>query len=53
MTKLKALTQKQKEQLKQHAAHHSKKHLASMRRNMMLGKSFSEAHRLAQQKVGK
>ena len=50
---LKKLTTKQKEQLKKHSDHHSKKHMASMRMNMMRGKTFNEAHKIAQKKIGK
>ncbi len=50
---LKKLTTNQKAQLKKHSDHHSKKHMASMRINMMLGKTFNEAHNIAKKKVGK
>tara|TARA_R110002020_G_scaffold187674_2_gene386184 strand:+ start:441 stop:599 length:159 start_codon:yes stop_codon:yes gene_type:complete len=50
---LKKLTTKQKALLKKHSDHHSKKHISSMRMNMMLGKTFNEAHNIAQKKVGK
>ena len=50
MTKLKA---PQKARLKEHSKKHSKKHMASMRMEMMRGKSFKKAHRHAQQKHGK
>ena len=53
MNKLRKLTQAEKDKLKAHSAHHSKRHLASMRMNMMRGKSFAEAHHLAQKKIGK
>ena len=39
--------------LKRHQKHHTNKHMASMRMNMMRGDSFKEAHEKAQKKVGK
>tara|TARA_Y100001937_G_C7129682_1_gene336660 strand:- start:1583 stop:1741 length:159 start_codon:yes stop_codon:yes gene_type:complete len=50
---LKKLTADQKKKLEKHKVHHSKKHMASMRMNMMRGDSFSEAHKKAQKAVGK
>ena len=50
---LKKLTKSQKEKLNMHSKHHTKKHLASMRMAMMNGKSFAQAHKMAQSKVGK
>ena len=50
---LKKLTKRQKDLLAAHSKHHSKKHMASMRMNMMLGKTFKEAHELATKKYGK
>ena len=47
------LTQRQKDALKRHAAHHTKAHMDYMRRRMHAGDSFSEAHRKAQQQGGK
>ena len=51
--KLKKLTEAQKKKLKEHSVHHTKKHMAMMRMMMMRGKSFSEAHKETQKKVGK
>ena len=42
-----ALTDKQKETLKKHSVHHSKKHMAIMNALMNKGKSFKFAHRQA------
>ena len=42
-----ALTDKQKETLKKHSVHHSKKHMAIMNALMNKGKSFKIAHREA------
>ena len=50
---LQMLTQRQKDALKRHAAHHTKAHIDYMRRRMHAGDSFSEAHRKAQKQVGK
>ena len=53
MYKLKKLTQAQKNKLKEHSKKYSVKHLASMRINMMRGKSFKESHTIASKKIGK
>ena len=42
-----ALTKKQKDTLKKHSVHHSKKHMAIMNALMNKGKSFKFAHRQA------
>ena len=42
-----ALTDKQKKTLKKHSVHHSKKHMATMRKEMLAGKTFSQAHKIA------
>ena len=47
------LTKRQKDTLKRHSPHHSKKHLAMMRSLMKQGKTFGEAHKIAMKKVGK
>ena len=47
------LTKIQKERLKRHATHHTKKHMDKMKRDMMKGMSFTEAHKKAMRKVGK
>uniref|UniRef100_A0A6C0AH66 Uncharacterized protein n=1 Tax=viral metagenome TaxID=1070528 RepID=A0A6C0AH66_9ZZZZ len=49
---LSQLTEAQKNMLEKHSNHHSEKHMEEMKMNMMMGKSFSEAHSLAQAKVG-
>ena len=43
----------QARKLKEHAAHHSKAHMAQMRRKMRAGHSFAQAHRAAKRAVGK
>ena len=49
----KQLTQRQKDTLKRHSQHHTKKHMAEMKRLMRSGKTFTESHKLAMKKVGK
>tara|TARA_Y100001937_G_scaffold63345_1_gene86880 strand:- start:279 stop:446 length:168 start_codon:yes stop_codon:yes gene_type:complete len=53
MKKKKELTQRQKDTLKKHSVHHSKKHMAMMRKDMKAGMSFTAAHKKAQKLVGK
>ena len=48
-----ALTKKQKDTLKKHSVHHSKKHMAMMNALMNKGKSFRFAHRQAMKIAGK
>ena len=47
------LSKRQQSTMKKHAEHHSLEHLKYMIGVMRNGKSFSEAHKLAQKKVGK
>ena len=47
------LTKRQKAALTKHGKHHTAKHMASMRRAMKAGKSFTQSHKAAQKKVGK
>ena len=47
------LTSSQKNNLKEHSAHHSQKHMEFMKRRMRAGDSFTQAHKKAQAKVGK
>ena len=47
------LTKKQKDTLKKHSVHHTKKHMDFMKRLMRDGISFAEAHKRAKAKVGK
>tara|TARA_Y100000401_G_scaffold76034_1_gene61846 strand:+ start:551 stop:724 length:174 start_codon:yes stop_codon:yes gene_type:complete len=49
----KKLTKRQTNALRRHSRHHTKKHMAFMRREMRKGKSFTAAHRAAQRKVGR
>jgi hypothetical protein len=42
-----------KQKLEKHKAHHSDKHLKSMRMSMLKGSTFEEAHKKAMKSVGK
>ena len=50
---LRPLTLRQKSALKRHNVHHTKKHMALMRKLMKHGKTFRHAHKTAMKKVGK
>ena len=52
-SKLKQLTQRQKDTLKKHSKHHTAKHMTEMRKMMRAGKTFTQAHKGAMKKVGK
>ena len=52
-TKLKKLTKRQQATLRRHSRHHTRKHMAFMRMQMRRGKTFEQAHRAAQRKVGR
>jgi|TARA_R110000823_G_scaffold96093_2_gene209410 hypothetical protein len=49
----KKLTKRQTNALKKHSEHHTKKHMAAMRKAMATGSSFTVAHKSAMKKVGK
>ena len=49
---VKKLTQRQITALKNHSVHHSKRHMASMRKDMRDGMTFGMAHKRALRKVG-
>lgn len=51
--KSKGLTDRQKATMKKHSVHHSTKHMASMKKAMLSGKTFTQAHTIAMKKVGK
>tara|TARA_R100001594_G_scaffold125192_1_gene162154 strand:+ start:41 stop:205 length:165 start_codon:yes stop_codon:yes gene_type:complete len=51
--KQKKLTIRQQTALKNHAAHHTTKHMAEMRKAMRKGSTFTAAHRQAMKKVGR
>ena len=42
-----------KKKLEKHKAHHTNKHLKSMRMSMLKGSTFEEAHKKAMKSVGK
>ena len=46
-SKLKQLTQRQKDTLKKHSKHHTAKHMTEMRKMMKAGKTFTQAHKSA------
>lgn len=46
------LTQRQMSALERHSEHHTKKHMSSMKKMMLDGKTFGEAHKAALRKVG-
>tara|TARA_Y100001938_G_scaffold74576_1_gene103376 strand:- start:399 stop:551 length:153 start_codon:yes stop_codon:yes gene_type:complete len=48
-----SLTDRQKETLKNHKKHHSERHMRMMRKLMRDGKTFTQAHKVAQKEVGK
>lgn len=52
MSKTKPLTKRQKTTLKKHSSHHTPKHMASMKKNMKKGKSFTKSHNMAMKKAG-
>lgn len=51
--KTKSLTDRQKEVMKKHSVHHTNKHMASMKKAMLSGKTFTQAHKIAMKQVGK
>ena len=52
-TKRKTLTKRQQATMRRHAKHHTRKNMAMMRRLMLQGKTFTQAHKAAQRKVGR
>ena len=50
---MRKLTKNQEATMKKHSVHHSAKHMRMMKKMMMEGMSFSEAHKMAMKKVGK
>lgn len=47
------MSQNQKDKLKEHAKHHSTKHMSLMKKMMKGGSSFTKAHNAAKKMVGK
>lgn len=50
--KKKNLTTRQQTTMKKHSKHHTAKHMNMMKKEMLAGKTFGQAHKLAQKKVG-
>lgn len=48
----KELTKKQKDAMAKHRAHHTAKHMKVMKKEMLKGKTFTAAHKIAMKKVG-
>tara|TARA_Y100001972_G_C7528624_1_gene266439 strand:+ start:233 stop:391 length:159 start_codon:yes stop_codon:yes gene_type:complete len=49
----KKLTPRQEAAMKRHAKHHTSKHMTMMRKLMRGGKTFTEAHKATQKKIGR
>ena len=49
----KALSIRQKDLMKTHSKHHTKKHLDFMKKKMLEGFCFEQAHELAKKNIGK
>ena len=49
----KQLTKRQKDTLNRHKVHHTKKHMDIMKKEMLKGKTFKQAHDTAIKKYGK
>ena len=50
--KKKALTKRQEGAMKRHSKHHTTKHMKYMKRRMLMGDTFRQAHKKAQKQVG-
>ncbi len=50
--KKKALTKRQEGAMKRHSKHHTAKHMRFMKRRMLMGDTFRQAHKKAQKEVG-
>ena len=48
-----SISETNKKKLEKHKAHHSDKHLKSMRMSLLKGSTFEEAHKKAMKSVGK
>tara|TARA_R110002012_G_scaffold234097_1_gene407656 strand:+ start:366 stop:539 length:174 start_codon:yes stop_codon:yes gene_type:complete len=49
----KELSKTQKDLMREHKAHHTKKHMDMMKKLMLQGFCFQQAHKLSMQRVGK
>ena len=47
-----SLTIRQQNAMKKHSAHHTSKHMKEMKKHMLAGKTFTQAHNIAMKKVG-
>tara|TARA_R100000655_G_scaffold13397_3_gene30337 strand:+ start:1274 stop:1423 length:150 start_codon:yes stop_codon:yes gene_type:complete len=47
-----SFTKRQELTLKKHSKHHTPKHMAMMIKLMKNGKTFTEAHKITQKKIG-
>ena len=50
--KKKALTKRQETAMKRLSKHHTTKHMKYMKRRMLMGDTFRQAHKKAQKQVG-
>ena len=50
--KKKSLTKRQEATMKRHSKHHTKKHMSYMKRRMLMGDTFTQAHKKAKKAVG-
>ena len=46
------LTKRQEGAMKRHSKHHTAKHMRFMKRRMLMGDTFRQAHKKAQKEVG-
>jgi hypothetical protein len=49
----KELSKVQKDLMKEHKAHHTAKHMSMMKKLMLQGYCFQQAHKISMQRVGK
>lgn len=49
----KSISKRQETALKRHSKHHSAKHMAYMKRRMLMGDTMRQAHKKAMNKTGK
>jgi len=49
----KSITKRQEAALKRHSKHHNAKHMAFMKRRMLMGDTMRQAHKKAMDKTGK
>ena len=50
---LSSLTKRQQDTMKKHAVHHTGKHMTMMANMMKRGKTFTQAHKATQKKIGR